>query len=167
MKEQLTSSEVILDSLSDGVYVCDRERRIVYWSKSAERITGWQPGDVVGRLCLEDVLCHEDKDGNRLCGEEHCPLHRAMVTGATTTVPVIVYARGKDGRKIPMQVTTAPIRNESGEVVGGVETFRDVAPMLQDLKRAKMIQAQTLEQDLPADPRLLFSTFYLPHLSPP
>jgi PAS domain S-box-containing protein len=163
MKEQLTSSEVILDSLSDGVYVCDRERRIVYWSTSAQRITGWQPGDVVGRLCLEDVLCHEDKDGHRLCGEEHCPLHRSMVTGVTTTVPVIVFARGKDGRKIPMQVTAAPIRNESGEVVGGVETFRDVSPTLQDLERAKKIQAQTLEQDLPADPRLRFSTFYLPH----
>ncbi len=163
MKEQLTSSEVILDSLSDGVYVCDRERRIVYWSTSAQRITGWEPGDVVGRLCLEDVLCHEDKDGHRLCGEEHCPLHRSMVTGVTTTVPVIVFARGKDGRKIPMQVTAAPIRNESGEVVGGVETFRDVEPMLKDLERAKMIQAQTLEQDLPSDPRLRFSTFYLPH----
>jgi len=163
MENLLTSAEVILDCLSDGVYVCDRERRIVYWSKSAERITGWQPEDVVGRLCLEDVLCHEDKDGHRLCGEEHCPLHRSMVTGATTTVPVIVYARGKDGRKIPMQVTTAPIRNEPGEVIGGVETFRDVSPMLQDLERAKKIQAQTLEQDLPADPRLRFSTFYLPH----
>jgi len=163
MENLLTSAEVILDCLSDGVYVCDRERRIVYWSKSAERITGWQPGDVVGRLCLEDVLCHEDKDGNRLCGEEHCPLHRSMVTGATTTVPVIVYARGRDGRKIPMQVTAAPIRNESGEVVGGVETFRDVSPTLQDLERAKKIQAQTLEQDLPADQRLRFSTFYLPH----
>ena len=163
MKEQLTSSEVILDSLSDGVYVCDRDRRIVYWSTSAQRITGWQPADVVGRLCLEDVLCHEDRDGHRLCGEEHCPLHRSMVTGVTTTVPVIVFARGKDGRKIPMQVTAAPIRNESGEVVGGVETFRDVSPTLQDLERAKMIQAQTLEQDLPADPRLRFATFYLPH----
>ena len=163
MKDLLTSSEVILDSLSDGVYVCDRERMIVYWSKSAERITGWHPGDVVGRLCLEDVLCHEDKDGHRLCGEEHCPLHRSMVTGVTTTVPVIVFARSKDGRKIPMQVTAAPIRNESGEVVGGVETFRDVAPMLQDLERAKKIQTQTLEQDLPSDQRLRLSTFYLPH----
>lgn len=164
MENLLTSAEVILDCLSDGVYVCDRERRIVYWGKAAERITGWQPEDVVGRRCLEDVLCHEDKDGNRLCGEEHCPLHRSMVTGVTTTVPVIVYARSKDGRKIPMQVTTAPIRNESGEVIGGVETFRDVSLTLQDLERAKMIQFQALEQDLPSgDSRLRVSTFYLPH----
>ena len=163
MKDILTSSEIILDCLSDGVYVCDRERRIVFWSKPAERITGWRPEDVLGRRCLENVLCHEDKDGNQMCGEEHCPLHRAMVTGVTTTVPVIVFARGKDGRKIPMEVSAAPIRNVAGEVVGGVEIFRDASLLIQDLERAKKIQAQTLEQDLLDDSRLRFSTFYMPH----
>ena len=155
------SSEEILDCLSDGVYVCDRERRIIYWSKSAERITGWRSEDVVGRACLEDILSHEDKDGHRLCGEEYCPLHRAMVTGVPTRVPVIVFALCKDGRRVPTQVTTAPIRNKAGEVIGGVETFRDVSPMLVDLERAQKIQAQSLEQDLPDDPRLRFSTFFM------
>lgn len=163
MNDLLISSEVILDCLSDGVYVCDRERRIVYWSKSAERITGWRSEDVVGRLCLENILSHVDKDGHRLCGKEHCPLHRAMITGVITQVPVIVFARGKDNRRIPMQVTTAPIRNVAGEVIGGVETFRDVSPMLRDLERAKKIQDRTLEHDLPNDQRLQFSTFYMPH----
>jgi PAS domain S-box-containing protein len=163
MNDLLLSSETILDSLSEGVYVCDRDRRIVFWSKSAERITGWQSEDVVGKRCLEDILCHVDKDGHRLCGEEYCPLHRAMITGATTDVPVIVFAQSKNGRRIPTQVTTAPIRNEAGEVIGGVETFRDVSPMLVDLERAKKIQEQSLGQELPDDPRLHFSTFFMPH----
>jgi phosphoserine phosphatase RsbU/P len=159
----LTASSVILDSLSDGVYVCDRDRRIVFWSKAAERITGWQSGDVVGRRCLEDVLCHVDKDGHRLCGEEFCPLHRSMITGTTSTVPLIVFAQGKQGHRIPMQVTVAPIRDPAGEIIGGVETFRDVSAMLADLERAKRIQALSLETDLPADPRVRFSTCYMPH----
>jgi PAS domain-containing protein len=41
----LISAEKILDCLNDGVYVCDRNRRIVYLSKSAERITGWRSKD--------------------------------------------------------------------------------------------------------------------------
>jgi len=49
----LISAEKIMDCLNDGVYVCDRDRRIVYWSKSAERITGWRSEDVLGRACLE------------------------------------------------------------------------------------------------------------------
>jgi phosphoserine phosphatase RsbU/P len=159
----LTAANVILDSLNDGVYVCDTDRRIVFWSKAAERITGWQSHDVVGRRCLEDVLCHVDKDGHRLCGEEFCPLHRAMVTGAASTVPLIVFAQGKEGNRIPTQVTVAPIRDPAGEIIGGVETFRDVSALLADLERAKRIQALSLETNLPHDPRVRFSTYYVPH----
>ena len=120
MRGLLISAEKIIDCLNDGVYVCDRDRRIVFWSKAAERITGWRSEDVLGRACLEDILNHVDKDGHRLCGEEYCPLHRAMITGVTTQVPIIVFARRKDGSRVPTQVTTAPIQNEAGEIIGGV-----------------------------------------------
>jgi PAS domain S-box-containing protein len=163
MANPLELSNVILDSLSDGVYVCDRDRRIVYWSKSAEQITGWRAEDVIGRRCLDNVLCHEDKDGRRLCGEEHCPLHRSMITGSTSTCPLIVFAQGKSGQRIPMQVSVAPIRDESGSVVGGVETFRDMSTVLADLMRAKQIQTVCLEHDLPEDPRIKFTISYAPH----
>ena len=49
MDNLLTLSSLILDSLSDRVYVCDKDRRITYWSESAERITGWESKDVVER----------------------------------------------------------------------------------------------------------------------
>ena len=157
------SAESILDGLSEGVYVCDRDRRIVFWSKSSERITGWTSADVMGRACHEDILCHEDKDGHRLCGKEYCPLHRSMITGVTSTTPIIVFARGKDGRRIPMQVTTAPLYDKAGEVIGGIESFRDVSPMLVDLERAKRIQSQSLAHELPVDSRIRFATFYMAH----
>jgi PAS domain S-box-containing protein len=163
MNELRISAETILDGLSEGVYVCDRNRRIVFWSKSSERITGWSSDDVIGRACHEDILCHEDKDGHRLCGKEYCPLHRSMITGVTSTTPIIVFAQAKDGRRIPMQVTTAPLYDKTGEVVGGIETFRDVSPMLVDLERAKRIQTQSLEHELPEDPRVRFATFYMAH----
>lgn len=161
--EQLTATGVILDSLSDGVYVCDLDRRIVFWSKAAERITGWHSSEVVGRRCLDDVLCHIDKDGHRLCGEEFCPLHRAMVTGTQSTVGLTVFGKGKDGQRVPMQVSVAPIHDATGRVIGGVETFRDMTEVLADLNRAKRIQSVSLEMDLPKDPRIQFTTHYIPH----
>jgi PAS domain S-box-containing protein len=103
----------IFDSLSEGVYVCDLERRITYWSKSAERITGWTAEEVVGRQCFDNVLCHIDKDGHKLCGEEYCPLHRAMITGAGTQGSLLVFARSRDGGRVPMQVSTAPSRSST------------------------------------------------------
>jgi PAS domain S-box-containing protein len=162
-QELLSAASAILDSLSDGVYVCDKERRIVFWSTAAARITGWEPADVVGRRCLDGLLCHTDNNGHRLCGEEFCPLHRAMVTGTQSTVGIIVFAQGKKGNRIPLQVSVAPIRNAAGEIIGGVEMFRDVSTMLADLERAKRIQALSLATDLPADPRVRFSMYYVPH----
>ncbi|MHC4826640.1 MAG: PP2C family protein-serine/threonine phosphatase, partial [Planctomycetota bacterium] len=153
----------IFDSLSEGVYVCDLERRITYWSKSAERITGWSADQVVGRQCFDNVLCHIDKDGHKLCGEEYCPLHRAMITGAGTQGSLLVFAQASDGSRVPMQVSVAPIRNEAGEVIGGVETFRDASGEIHDLRKAKAIQELALEHDVPEDSRVTFTTHYIPH----
>jgi serine phosphatase RsbU (regulator of sigma subunit) len=86
-----------------------------------------------------------------------------MVTGTTSTYPVIMFAKGKRGERIPLQATVAPIRNPAGDVIGGVETFRDMSDVLADLERARRIQAISLEHDLPDDPRIQFATFYMPH----
>jgi PAS domain S-box-containing protein len=152
----------IVDSLSDGIYVCDLDRRITYWSKSAERITGWTAEDVVGRPCFDNILCHIDKDEHQLCGEEYCPLHRSIVTGKGSKASLLVYAQGKDGRRIPMQVSVAPLHNSAGEVIGGVETFQDASAVVHDLERAKAIQQLALQQDLPPDDRIRFTTHYVP-----
>jgi PAS domain S-box-containing protein len=162
MSKPTVPYDVILNCLSDGVYVCDRDRRISYWNASAERITGWSAEDVLGRTCTDDILAHVDKDGHRLCGKEHCPLHRSMITGTITNLPIIAYARSKTGERIPMQITAAPIHDANGEIVGGVESFRDLRPMMGDLKRARLIQENLLLRDFPSDPRLALAAFYMP-----
>ena len=117
---------------------------------------------MVGRDCYDSLLSHVDKDGHELCGKEHCPLHRSIVTGVGSGAP-LVFAKRKDGRRTPVQVTVAPIRNAAGEIIGGVEAFRDISPMLRDLEKAKAIQTTSLEYDLPPDARIQFATHYIPH----
>ena len=136
--------ESYLKSLNDGVYAVDTERRIIYWGPSAERITGWRAQDIMGRRCSDDVLAHVDKDGRRLCGREHCPLHRAMVTGKSSDVPIIAFARHKEGRQVPMRVSVAPVRNDSGKVIGGVETFRDASQELDYQSRKVKIKSKLI-----------------------
>ena len=163
MLDALSLSSVILDSLNDGLYVCDTDRRIQYWSKSAERITGWRAEDVLGHRCSDDILCHIDQDGRRLCGEEFCPLHRSMVTDKASTDPVLVFGQTKTGKRIPMMVSVAPIRDSGGKVIGGVETFTDYSEPFASLQRARNIQQILLKQALPQDPRVAFASFYIPH----
>lgn len=155
--------EDILDSINDGVYVTDATRRIVYWGGASEEITGWRASDIVGKHCYDGVLCHVDKDGHRLCGEEHCPLHRCMVTGRSSTLPIVVFAQTCTGGRVPLNVSVAPIRDAKGEVIGGVETFRDLSAEFADLQRVRKIQAISMGADLPEDDRIRFSTHYIPH----
>ena len=153
----------LLDSVNEGLYVCDTDRRIVYWSKSAERITSWSAEDVVGRRCMDNILCHVDKDGRRLCGEEFCPLYRCMVTDRASSAPVIVIGQTKTGVRKPMAVYVAPYHDGNGRVIGGIETFLDFSETFADLERAKRIQTLSMEHNLPSDGRFCFSPFYLPY----
>jgi PAS domain S-box-containing protein len=139
----------ILGSMHAGVYVCDLERRIRYWNDAAARITGWSRDRVIGTSCHDDLLCHEDKDGNLLCKETTCPLHRAMVTGRPSTAPVLLFAQAPDGSRRAVEVCVAPVVDDDGTVIGGVESFTDVREVYADLVRAQRLQAATFRIDLP------------------
>lgn len=152
----------ILNTLADGAYITDTERRIIFWNDAAEQITGWTATDVVGRSCSDNILVHRDKDDHALCGREFCPLHRSMVTGTRSSRPMLLYAQAKDGRRIPVEVTVAPLRDRDGTVVGGIELFRDLTENERDLIRARQIQQLELRCDIPEDERVAFDILYTP-----
>ncbi|MHC1767787.1 MAG: SpoIIE family protein phosphatase [Verrucomicrobiia bacterium] len=152
----------ILDSFADGVYITDANRKILFWSRAAARITGWSAEEVVGRTCFDNLLVHADKDGHRLCGEEHCPLHRAIKTGQESQEPLLVFAQHKLGNRIPVEVAVSPILDANHTIIGGIEVFRDVSVLIEDLRRAQLIQRNALGPALPQDPRLDFQVRYTP-----
>ena len=155
----------LLNSLPDGAYLTDTNRRILFWNSAAERITGWRAQEVVGRNCSDNILAHVDKDGHALCGDEHCPLHRSMVTGQPSTAPITIFAHRKSGLPAPVEVSVAPIRDPSGQVVGGIEIFRDGTEAMQDMLRARAIQQQAMACSLAEDDRLEFNIIYQPSAS--
>ena len=150
----------LLNALPDGAYITDIHRKILFWNHAAERITGWRAEEVVGKSCFDNLLCHLDKDGNCLCGKDTCPLHRSIITNQPSSEPQLLFARSKSQHRIPVEVSVAPIRTPQGEVVGGIEVFRDQRGSLDDLLRAKSIQEQSLFCQLPSDRRLEFQTVY-------
>jgi PAS domain S-box-containing protein len=153
----------VLDALPEGTYITDRRRQIIYWNTAAERITGWRSEDVVGRNCSDNILAHVDKDGHPLCGYEYCPLHRAMVTGCTSKTPLLLFAKSRANSRIPLEAMVAPLRDMDGEVIGGIEVFRDVSATIDDLNRARTIQSLSVSCRIAPDNRLQISTRYVPH----
>lgn len=112
----------ILDSLYDGVYLVNLDRRITYWNSGAERITGFRQDEAVGRRCQDNFLVHVDDRGNSLC-LNGCPLSWTMASGQPQEAEV--YLQHKDGYRVPISVRSAPIRDRTGQVVGAVEIFSD------------------------------------------
>jgi diguanylate cyclase (GGDEF)-like protein/PAS domain S-box-containing protein len=112
----------LLDHISDGVYFVDCDRRILYWNQGACRLTGYTAGELLGRRCPENTLCHVDAAGNALC-EDGCPLTASFSDGASKEAQV--FLRHKQGRRVPVSVRVQPIRAADGSVMGAVEIFSD------------------------------------------
>jgi len=119
------ATEIILESVSDGVFTVDHEWRITSFNRAAEKITGVPRGEAVGRRCSEVFRAS-------MC-ESDCALGRTMSTGE----PVInrsAFIVTADGSRVPISVSTALLKEPSGRVAGGVETFRDLSQVEELLK---------------------------------
>lgn len=114
----------VLNSIFDGVYVVDPGRRIIFWNRAAEEITGHLAKDVMGRCCHDSMLNHIDETGTMLCFTA-CPLQRSIETGECLGAKV--YPRHRDGHRFPVQTHIGPIRDERGEIIAGIEVFRDIS----------------------------------------
>ncbi len=156
-------ASAILNALPDGAYITDVERNILFWNMASERITGWKKAEVVGHSCNDNILVHVDKDGHELCGKEECPLHRSIVTGQPSEEPLMVYAKHRSGARIPVEVSVAPLCDSKGNVIGGIELFRDLTAGMKDLERAHIIQDLVIRQNSSPDPRLGISSRYTPN----
>jgi len=112
-----------LNNLYDGVYVVDPQRRILFWNKAAEMMTGYSAEEVLGHSCKDDILNHIDENGILLC-RSACPIVKAIAFKGTATAKV--YPKTKQGRRFPVETHVSTIQDETGEVVAAIEVFRDI-----------------------------------------
>ena len=112
----------ILNSIADGVFTVGTNWLITSFNPSAERITGYKKKDVIAKPCSTVF-------GSEVCSKD-CPLRKTIETGNTITnfEMCIINAKGK---KIPVSVSTALLIDGEGEIIGGVETFRDLTVLKQ------------------------------------
>jgi diguanylate cyclase (GGDEF)-like protein/PAS domain S-box-containing protein len=121
----------VLDNLYDGVYFLDSQRRIFFWNKAAERITGYPAAEVLGRSCKDNILCHVDGGGHPLCRED-CPAAQVLRDGKRREAEVFLLH--KNGYRKPVRIRVAPIEDADGAVVGAMEIFTD-DPSHESLRR--------------------------------
>ncbi len=117
--ESLKFFKVILSSIADGVFTVSSDRVITSFNRAAEKITGIPASQAIGRHC-QDIF-HSD-----IC--EHCLLQETLETGIEA-IDRPVNIINSQGEKIPISISTAVLRDDNDEVLGAVETFRDLSPI--------------------------------------
>jgi PAS domain S-box-containing protein len=110
--------DIILDSIADGVFTVDDNWRITSFNRAAEQITGVRREEAVGQRC-KDVLKAD------VC-EKGCILRRTIHSGKSI-VNRIVHLVDAAGRRVPISISTALLKDEKGGIIGAVETFRDIS----------------------------------------
>lgn len=114
----MIKTDIILDSLNDGLFTADLNLKITFFNKGAQELLGYTPDEVLGRPCSTILRCEACKMG--------CALKYTFNTGEPLSNYEAII-RNKEGKPIPISFSTALLKDEEGNVTGGVEIFRDLS----------------------------------------
>ncbi|MET7639335.1 PAS domain-containing protein [Streptomyces sp. NPDC005438] len=138
LARQQRQTELILRAASEGIVGVDTHGKIVLVNPSAAQILGYRAGDLGGQE-LHPLLHHSREDGSPLPYEE-TPLCDTLRSGRKHRVRVGQVLWGKDGRPVPVDMTTAPMR-DGEQLVGAVLTFADRRALRELTDRHRQLMA--------------------------
>jgi PAS domain S-box-containing protein len=125
----------LLDSVPDGVFTVDADWRVTSFNRAAERITGIKRAEAIGRPCCEVFRAS-------IC-ESACALKHTLATQRSISNKVVYIVNAQDQR-IPISISTAPLKDARGKIIGGIESFRD-------LRLLDQLRQEAAQQDSFAD----------------
>ncbi|MDA3833186.1 MAG: sigma 54-interacting transcriptional regulator [Spirochaetales bacterium] len=115
----------VLESLTEGVFTVDKDWNITSFNRAAEKITGISRQEAIAKKCWEIFHASICKRG--------CALKKTINTHSSV-FDMKIDIKNKQGRIIPVSISTAVLKGWQGKVVGGVETFRDLSA-IESLKK--------------------------------
>lgn len=110
----------VLESLQTGVYLVDRDQKIIFWNVGAEKITGHLRQDVVGHFCRDNLLAETELDPSVL-SDPNDTILSVLRDGKSTFAEVSL--RHKNGHRVFVRLWGIPVRNSHGTIVGAAESF--------------------------------------------
>jgi PAS domain S-box-containing protein len=148
------ATQIILECISDGVFTIDYNWEITSFNRAAEEITGISRKEAIGRHCWEVFR-------SNMC-EAECALKKTMEEGKPY-VSTSAYIIDSTQKKIPISVSTSLLIDKNGDVLGGVEIFRDLS-LVQELR--KQLTASFHVEDIVSNSNAMKKIFnILPQIS--
>ena len=116
--------ELVVNSVTDGIYVIDTHGCCTFINQAMQTMTGWQPEDLLHKN-LQPFLHHTRKDGSSATVEE-CPMYQSFQDEKPYFISDDIFWK-KDGNSISVEYSSTPIRDQDDNIVGGVVVFRDIS----------------------------------------
>jgi PAS domain S-box-containing protein len=136
-REQLLNA--ILRGMGDGVIVVDPHLHIKSLNKMAEALTGWQISEARDRE-LTEVFNIVNEQTQQPVDD---PVTTALQQDTTVYLEDHTLLVSKNGTRIPIEDSAAPIKDNKGVLAGAVLVFRDIS----DRKRVEEAIRQQLEKE--------------------
>ncbi len=111
-----------LAGIGDAVLATDEHGRITFLNPVAEALTGWS-GLEVRKKAVADVLRLIDERTRQAIDN---PLLRALRERAMVTTGEHIALISRSGAEVPVELSAAPVRGDSGDLSGAILVFRDI-----------------------------------------
>ncbi|WP_446011549.1 response regulator [Candidatus Electrothrix sp.] len=118
-KERLS---VTLQSIGDGVITTDVEGNVVFINRAAEQLTGWHNADAVGKASGQIFRIFDEKRDESSLD----PVAKILQTGKRLALSRDAVLENKDGMRLNIADSGAPIRDREDYIIGVVIIFRDI-----------------------------------------
>lgn len=115
-----------LRCVGDAVVATDAQGHITFMNPAAEELLGYRLVEVKGAE-IGDIFHLEDRSGHAILPS---PAHRALGTDSTVGIEFGSLLVARNGARLPIDDSAAPIRDERGNVLGVVLVFRNVQERL-------------------------------------
>lgn len=120
--DELELRQALFDAIGEGVYVIDRDGRLVMMNAVAEELLGWSQDALAGRSVHEAI--HWRRQDASSFPAEQCRLLAVARTGEPLREDDDMFVR-RDGTQLPVAYSSYPLRRD-GSLVGAVVVFRDI-----------------------------------------
>jgi PAS domain S-box-containing protein len=133
--------KVTLSSIGDAVIAVDVEGRIAFINPAACQLTGWPEAMCIGRPLSEVFNIVNEETRQSVVSPVERVFREGVVVGLANHTALI----RRDGTEVAIDDAGAPIRNDSGSIIGAVLVFRDMTER-RLLERELRMKADALEQ---------------------
>ncbi len=116
LQETIHALQAVVQASPVPIMALDPDGNVIMWNPAAERVFGWSEAEVLGRF---NPLVSEEKKA------EHDALRARVLRGESFT-DVEVRRRKKDGSPVDISLSTAPLRNAQGDIIGAVAVMTDI-----------------------------------------